>query len=54
MTAEQLDHEAGAAFVGSDLVYVVVGDAEVVAPQLEQLGLPIEIRGVDTDVSSAD
>ncbi len=54
MTSEQLDAEARAAFVGSDLVYVVVGDAEVVAPQLEQLGLPVEIRGVDTDVSSAD
>ena len=28
----------------SDIVYVVVGDADVVEPQLEALGLPVEVR----------
>ena len=32
------------ALEGDDLVFVVVGDAEVVKPQLETLGLPIEVR----------
>ncbi len=44
LTAEQLDAEARANLRGDDLVYVIVGDAKIVAPQLDQLGLPVEIR----------
>lgn len=44
LTAEQLDAEAAASLRGEDLVYVIVGDAATVAPQLDQLGLPVEIR----------
>ena len=33
-----------AASRADDLVYVVVGDAAVVKPQLDKLGLPIEVR----------
>ncbi|MGN6498451.1 MAG: M16 family metallopeptidase [Tsuneonella sp.] len=44
LTAAQLDKEALASLKGSDLVYVIVGDAKVVEPQLKQLGLPVEVR----------
>ena len=44
LTPQQLDAEARANLIGGDLVYVIVGDAAVVAPQLDQLGLPVEIR----------
>ncbi|QQN74798.1 pitrilysin family protein [Croceicoccus sp. YJ47] len=44
LTAAQLDAEARSAFRGDDLVFVVVGDADVVEPQLESLGLPVEVR----------
>ena len=42
MTAGELDAAARAAFSVDDLVYVVVGDAAVVKPQLDGLGLPVE------------
>ena len=54
MTAAQLDAEARKAFIGDDLVWVVVGDAEVVQPQLDQLGLPVEVRNIDSGVSSGE
>ncbi|MCR2834844.1 M16 family metallopeptidase [Parerythrobacter lacustris] len=44
LTADQLDAQARANFKGDDLVFVIVGDAKVVEPQLEQLGLPVEVR----------
>lgn len=44
LTAPQLDAQATANLRGDDLVYVIVGDAKIVAPQLDQLGLPVEIR----------
>ncbi|WP_128891984.1 pitrilysin family protein [Erythrobacter sp. HKB08] len=44
LTAEELDAKALANFKGDDLVFVVVGDASVVEPQLEALGLPVEVR----------
>lgn len=44
LTAAELDQAALASLRGSDLVYVVVGDASVVEPQLKQLGLPVEVR----------
>jgi len=44
LTTDQLDAQALAYLRGDDLVYVIVGDAAVVAPQLDQLGLPVEIR----------
>ncbi len=42
MTAEEIDAAARATFSVDDLVYVVVGDAAVVKPQLDGLGLPVE------------
>ncbi|WP_338447461.1 pitrilysin family protein [Pelagerythrobacter marensis] len=44
LTAPQLDAAARAALLGDDLVFVVVGDASVVEPQLEGIGLPVEVR----------
>ncbi len=44
LTSAQLDEQALATFRREELVFVVVGDASVVAPQLEALGLPVEVR----------
>ncbi|QYU70818.1 insulinase family protein [Leptolyngbya sp. 15MV] len=44
LQAGALDAEARRTLRGDDLVFVVVGDASVVRPQLEKLGLPIEVR----------
>ena len=43
MTAAEIDAAARKALSTGDLVYVVVGDASVVKPQLDGLGLPVEI-----------
>ncbi|KRB82617.1 peptidase M16 [Sphingomonas sp. Root710] len=42
MTAAQMDEAARAAIKPDDLVWVVVGDAAKVEPQLKTLGLPVE------------
>ena len=42
LTPEQMDAAARAAIDPDRFVWVVVGDASVVRPQLEALGLPIE------------
>ncbi|WP_428684589.1 M16 family metallopeptidase [Sphingopyxis sp.] len=42
MTTAEIDAAARKALAG-DLVYVIVGDAAVVKPQLDGLGLPVEI-----------
>ena len=42
MTPASLDAAARAAIDPAKLVWVVVGDAKVVRPQLQNLGLPIE------------
>ncbi|HEY0625893.1 MAG TPA: pitrilysin family protein [Allosphingosinicella sp.] len=42
MTAADLDRAARGAINPNNFVWVVVGDAKVVRPQLEKLGLPIE------------
>lgn len=42
MTAAEIDTAARKALSTDDLVYVVVGDAAVVKPQLDGLGLPVE------------
>jgi len=39
-----VDAAARAAIDPSRFVWVVVGDAAVVRPQLEALGLPVEVR----------
>jgi zinc protease len=44
MTAEQMDAAARAALDGSRMVWVVIGDTASVRPQLEALGLPVEVR----------
>lgn len=49
LTAEALDAAARQDLVGSDLVYVVVGDATVVRGQLDALGLPVEERKAAAD-----
>lgn len=59
LTAPQIDKAALADLKTGDLVYVVVGDAKVVEPQLKQLGLPVEVRktdeaSVDSDVSKGN
>lgn len=43
MTAPEVDAAARKALSVDDLVYVVVGDAATVKPQLDGLGLPVEI-----------
>jgi predicted Zn-dependent peptidase len=43
MTAAQMDAAARAVIDPSEFVWVVVGDASVVRPQLEGLGLNIEV-----------
>ncbi|MBD3729020.1 MAG: insulinase family protein [Sphingomonadales bacterium] len=42
LTAEELDAQARASFKADDLVFVVVGDAKVVRPQLDKLGWTVE------------
>ena len=44
LTADQLDAAAKAAIDPSKFVWVVVGDASVVKPQLDALGIPVEVR----------
>jgi predicted Zn-dependent peptidase len=46
-TRESLDASARAALDPDDFVWVVVGDAAQVKPQLETLGLPIEVREME-------
>jgi len=43
MSASQMDSAARAVIDPTKFVWVVVGDASVVRPQLEGLGLPIEV-----------
>ena len=43
MTTAEIDAAARKALSAGDLVYVVVGDAAVVKPQLDGLGVPVEI-----------
>ena len=44
LTAAQLDESARQVIKPDQFVWVVVGDASVVRPQLESLGLPLEVR----------
>ncbi len=44
MTAAEMDAEARRVLGAADMVWVVVGDASVVRPQLEALGLEVEVR----------
>ncbi|KEO90336.1 peptidase M16 [Erythrobacter longus] len=46
-TTDSLDAAARSALDIDDFLWVVVGDAEKVAPQLEQLGLPVEVREME-------
>ena len=47
LTAADLDAAARAAINPGGIVWVVVGDAAVVRPQLDALGLPVEVREVE-------
>ncbi|WGM32721.1 pitrilysin family protein [Brevundimonas sp. NIBR11] len=44
LTAAQMDEAARQVIKPDQFVWVVVGDASVVRPQLEALGLPVEVR----------
>ncbi|MGB7373763.1 M16 family metallopeptidase [Pontixanthobacter sp.] len=44
LTAQQLDAAALQSFKGDELTFVIVGDAQIVRPQLDALGLPVEVR----------
>jgi len=44
LTADAMDAEARRRIDGAAMVWVVVGDAATVRPQLEALGLPVEVR----------
>src|SRR5690606_22371434 len=46
-SAADIDAVARENFVEDELVFVVVGDAAIVQPQLESLGLPVEVRAVE-------
>ena len=41
-----MDAAARAVINPDQFIWVVVGDASVVRPQLESLGLPVEVRSV--------
>jgi predicted Zn-dependent peptidase len=47
MTAAELDKAARAAIRPDDLLWVVVGDAAKVRPQLDKLGMPVEVMTLD-------
>ncbi len=47
LKATDLDAAALADLKGGDLVYVVVGDAKTVKPQLDKIGLPVEVRSAE-------
>lgn len=49
LTAAQMDAAAQAALDPSKFVWVVVGDASVVKPQLDALGIPVEVRSASAD-----
>ena len=44
LTATQMDAAARQVIHPDQFVWIVVGDAAVVRPQLESLGLPVEVR----------
>ena len=47
LSAADMDAAARRIVDDGDLVWVVVGDAATVKPQLESLGLPVELRAVN-------
>ena len=49
LTADALNQAVREAVDPSQFIWVIVGDASVVRPQLESLGLPIEVRALDTE-----
>ncbi len=49
LTVDSLNQAVREAVDPSQFVWIVVGDASVVQPQLESLGLPVEVREMDAD-----
>jgi predicted Zn-dependent peptidase len=47
LTAARMDEAARAVIQPDHFVWVVVGDAAVVRPQLDGLGLPVEVRSIE-------
>ncbi len=52
-TTASLDAAARAALNTEDFVWIVVGDAETVRPQLDALGLPVEVRELEPTEAQA-
>ena len=48
LDARQMDQAIRGAVDPSKFVWVVVGDAKTVRPQLDRLGLPVEVKSVST------
>jgi predicted Zn-dependent peptidase len=46
-TTESLDTAARTALALDEFVWIVVGDADQVRPQLEALGMPLEVRPME-------
>lgn len=44
LTAAQMEAEARRVIDSADFVWIVVGEAATVRPQLERLGMPVEVR----------
>ena len=53
-TEASLDSAARAALDTERFVWIVVGDADAVRPQLDTLGLPVEVRELEGMESNAD
>ena len=49
LTVDALNQAVRQAVDPSQFIWVVVGDAASVRPQLESLGLPIEVRTLDAE-----
>jgi zinc protease len=54
MTAGQIDAAARKVLAADDMLFVVVGDAKTVKPQLESIGLPIEMAGETATPKTTD
>jgi len=54
LTAEQMDKVIRSAIDPAKFVWVVVGDAKTVKPQLDRLGLPVEVRTAPQQVSQGE
>jgi predicted Zn-dependent peptidase len=54
LTAPQMDQAIRSVLDPSKMLWVVVGDAKVVKPQLDRLGLPVEVKTAPQQVSQGE